>query len=364
MKPFDAMIIGGGIAGVMTGIFLRKKGWKVLIFEKSEYPRHKVCGEFLSPAIWPILKNVGLDSLLKSKNGKEIEKVRLFWPYLPTLENAFPSQLNSFSYGYGLSRKTLDSLLLSEAENCGCIVQQQEIRTIDRDKATVIIDAAGRQSQCINKSKPIPSQDKFFGFKAHFKNIKIENATELFFFKGGYIGLNEVENGFINLCGKIRSAWFKESASNLDYILESASQQNPMLRERLHHAMRETEWLSCGPLQEGFKRGYHDGIFYVGDAACFVEPLLGQGMTTAIASAHLLASSLPNIPKNSEELNQIGVKYEKALKKLYKTRVMIGNFFNPFAFSPKRAWLPVFILATFPFLFRDLIKKTFSLPQN
>ena len=49
-------VVGGGPAGAMAAFAAMREGAGVRIFEKSAFPRHKVCGEFLSPPILPLLR--------------------------------------------------------------------------------------------------------------------------------------------------------------------------------------------------------------------------------------------------------------------------------------------------------------------
>ena len=49
----DVIIIGGGLAGLTSALHLSKKGFKVTLIEKHDYPRHKVCGEYLSNEVVP-----------------------------------------------------------------------------------------------------------------------------------------------------------------------------------------------------------------------------------------------------------------------------------------------------------------------
>ena len=60
MKPSDALIIGGGPAGSAAAILLAKAGWRVTIVERKEFPRRKVCGEYLSATNWPLLESLGI----------------------------------------------------------------------------------------------------------------------------------------------------------------------------------------------------------------------------------------------------------------------------------------------------------------
>src|SRR5438094_531139 len=62
MKPIT--IIGGGLAGLTLGIGLRRQGVPVALFEAGHYPRHRVCGEFISGRGQAALQRLGLARLL------------------------------------------------------------------------------------------------------------------------------------------------------------------------------------------------------------------------------------------------------------------------------------------------------------
>ena len=57
----QVIIIGGGLAGLVNAIHLGKKGINVLLIEKNEYPKHKVCGEYISKEVLPYLSYLGID---------------------------------------------------------------------------------------------------------------------------------------------------------------------------------------------------------------------------------------------------------------------------------------------------------------
>ena len=46
--PEHLTIVGGGLAGLTLGIGLRQRGVPVTVYEAGRYPRHRVCGEFIS----------------------------------------------------------------------------------------------------------------------------------------------------------------------------------------------------------------------------------------------------------------------------------------------------------------------------
>ncbi len=384
MHTYDCIIAGGGLAGAMAGILLKKKGWKVLILEKSRYPRQKVCGEFLSPAVLPLLKQAEVLHLLKENSANEIDTVSLFWPSQKPIHTQLAvSSPEPFS-AYGISRETLDDALLQEAQRQGCTVaQNQEAVRIEKTEnntspfsvharnsfqaeigysSRLVINAAGKQNRWEDQKRQ--RGPRYFGFKAHFRNIPTGRATELYFFEGGYLGILEVENGLSNICGKVKEKQLKETQGNFDLLLINACRQNPELAVRMKEAKRESDWVSCGPLAEGFKQGYKNGVFYAGDAACFVEPFLGQGMTLALASGFLLNAVLTRLPKDENELNQQGDIYEKNLKVLYRSKMNLGRFFNPFGFSLILGFFLRQFFSMFPAALDSLLQKTCALHEE
>ena len=60
MDRFDAIIIGGGPAGATAAILLADAGWSVALVEQKEFPRRKVCGEYLSATNWPLFARLGV----------------------------------------------------------------------------------------------------------------------------------------------------------------------------------------------------------------------------------------------------------------------------------------------------------------
>lgn len=69
-SEFDAVVIGAGVAGSSIAYSLSKQGWKVALVDRETYPRHKACGEFLSPESVSSLKAIGLDKVVASCNPR------------------------------------------------------------------------------------------------------------------------------------------------------------------------------------------------------------------------------------------------------------------------------------------------------
>ncbi len=294
---YDAVVAGAGLAGCAAALRLAQGGWDVLVLEKSAFPRHKVCGEFLSPGIQPLLEKLGI--------WKEIRSISA------TMNSAaayFPAALEftwQLPESYGLSRLALDRIFLESAAKAGAVIlngadvlEVSEHGTICRAvtsretfAARNAIIAAGKHSRFDGPERREKFRNARIGFKTHFEIQNPAQRLELYFFDGGYAGIAPVENGLSNLCGIVGARTLKAYGGNIDRLLEAASLQNPKLGARLCGAKKTMPWLACGAVR-GFQNESSSRIHYAGDAACFTEPVLGQGMTLAVAHGIALAECL------------------------------------------------------------------------
>ena len=60
MKTWDLIVIGAGPAGSACASLCAKAGKSVLLLEAARFPRDKVCGDCLNPAVWPVIERLGL----------------------------------------------------------------------------------------------------------------------------------------------------------------------------------------------------------------------------------------------------------------------------------------------------------------
>ena len=262
-------IIGGGPAGAAAALAAAREGACVHLHEKSRFPRHKVCGEFLSPEIVPLLENLCVWDDFESARPARIRRLVLRFPSREkrcTLPEA----------AYGLSRYALDDLLYRRA--------RQTIGACDLPPGRRVI-AHGRKAIA-------PRGRRLFGFKAHFEGPS-DDAVELYFFGRVYVGLNTVENGVTNVCGLAPEALLRERRFEIDELIAGFGP----LRERIGPLRRSMDWLMTGPLvfENRFSRPGAD--YLAGDALSFVDPFTGSGIVSAVLTGSLAgeaaASGMP-----------------------------------------------------------------------
>ncbi len=334
--PF-VLIVGGGLAGSTAGILLRRMGWEVSILEKSKGPKEKVCGEFLSPGVWPLLNSLDLSRSVLTAGGCVIREAQ----FLLSSKNPVRTRLldkNSEMPAYGISRRLLDDLFLRKAEEEGCLVMRGfEVKNYRDDKEGFEVQAlsadgspASLQTRWIieasgSRKLPTPPASQT-GFKTHFQASMPEEILRLIFFRGGYFGFSGIEEGLTNLCGIVENRVLKKAGGDFNLLLRNAADRNKTFGAWLSGAEQARDWLAC-PIHYGFQKNFRPRVFYLGDSFCFVEPLLGQGMTLAMASGFVLASFLreKRISQQEAPSPQLAAEFRRRLEKLYSWKFRLGH---------------------------------------
>ena len=252
-------IAGGGLAGLSLGIALQSRGVSVTLHEASTYPRHRVCGEFISGVRDESLDVLGLADCLN--DATHLRSV--CW------SDAAGKLAEMEAPGRGISRWKLDDLLQQRFVALG-----GTLLTNSRIAPTQgVIWAAGRPRQPSN----------WLGLKCHARGLTLSHDLEMFTFPFGYFGLAKIEEGKVNICGlfKNRRTDGAKGTRLLLAVLRDASLN--ALADRLEGADLDASSF-CGAA--GFQTGLQEGpSFRIGDAAGMIPPFTGNGMSMAFESA-------------------------------------------------------------------------------
>lgn len=263
-------IIGASLAGSAAALELLALGHEVTLYDKSRFPRHKVCGEFLDAQAAPWILALG------ELRFEFIHRVCLIWP----------KARKDFSLprpAFGISRFQLDAAILQSAIRQGA----QFVQETRPAKEGAIVAFGRKASQ--NKGA------RQFGYKAHIRGRQ-NDAVELYFHSSGYTGINPIEDGLTNVCGLASESDLKKHNWNpLEFLL---SQEH--LAPRLQGCQIAMDWLFTGPLFYG--RAEEVPGFAAGDALNFTDPFTGSGMICALLSGRLAARSLHAGKSQSEHL--------------------------------------------------------------
>ncbi len=265
--PQTVNIHGGALAGCAAALAARQAGADLIrVYEKSRFPRHKVCGEFLSSGVEAVLLDLGQWHAFQALHPAPMTRLALHFPR-KSFHFALPETC------WGVSRFALDTWLMQRAMDAGA---EWHAESAPPPEGPTIL-AHGRKDAA-------PKGNRTFGFKAHHRG-PVSDSIELFFFDGCYVGVNPAENGITNVCGLGPESVLK--AHGFDY--DSLCRRSPALAERIQPLSRQMDWLSVGPLVYGNRFHTHPQsmVYPAGDALGFVDPFTGTGMFNALLSGTL-----------------------------------------------------------------------------
>lgn len=246
------------------------------LYEKSHLPRHRVCGEFLSPEIGGVIDALGLWPSFSSARPARLARVVLH----------IGKRRKRFSLpepAYSLSRYALDDLLLREAVARGADLKTAAAKPGCEPAREPTIVAHGRQTFT-------RKGERLFGFKAHFRG-HFDDTVELFFFRSCYVGISSIEGGAVNVCGLAPEELLRQNGFRPEPLFSGE------LRARLDRLEPIFDWLVTGPLV--FRDSFRDqpGLYLAGDAMGFVDPFTGSGIFAALLTGKMAgqaaARSLP-----------------------------------------------------------------------
>lgn len=298
----DALVIGGGPAGAALTARLASAGREVLLLERSEGPADKVCGEFLSSEAATYLAALDLD--LAQLGAVELATVRLC---MGSRITAGPLPFRALS----LSRRVLDEALLERAAAAGATIRRGvKVNGLSRDgvawKARAgdgleftgrsVFLATGKHDLRTHK-RPAGEQHDLVAFKVHFRlapkqTAQLDRHVELILFQGGYAGLSLIEGSLANLCLVIRRQRLLALGQRWDHVLAAIRSDSAHLDARLAGAMPcWTRPLALSAIPYGYVRQHAGGLWRLGDQAAVIPSFAGTGISIALHSAELAAST-------------------------------------------------------------------------
>ncbi len=297
---WDAVIIGGGLAGAAAATLLARAGREVVVLERDAGPVDKVCGEFLSHEAGLYLASLGLD--LEALGAVPIEAVRIaHGDRLAATALPFPA--------WSLSRRVLDEALLGRAVAAGATLRRGaavvelacgEEGYRARLEGGAVINApaaflATGKHDLRGLKRPPGLQNDLLAFKIYYRlaaaqQRALERHVELVLFEGGYAGLQPVEGERANLCLVVRRRRFTALGRRWESLLAAMRAESPHLAMRLRGA--EACWprpLALSVIPYGHVRRRASGPFRLGDQAAVIPSFSGDGMSIALHSAELAA---------------------------------------------------------------------------
>jgi len=365
-KNADVIIIGGGLAGLTAALHLTKKGLNVTLIEKYSYPRHKVCGEYLSKEILPYLNWLNSDILQVYPTNINT--------LIFTHQNGKTAKADLPLGGLGISRYSLDNSLYLQAVKMGCTVIKATVTNVTFNEnaftvmtenqiliAEIVLGAFGKRSNVdqvlkrnfMNKTAP------WLAVKGHYTGEFPDDVVALHNFKGGYCGITKVEDNIINMCYLADLKSFKKHKNITEF------EQNILYKNKhIKYFFENSTLLFDKPLtisQISFDKKpiIENHILMIGDTAGLIHPLCGNGMAMAMHSAKISSELIVDYYTGKIVSRKLlEKKFTQQWKQNFEKRLLIGNLLSKALQHQTITTVLITIATMFPSLLPLIIKQT------
>lgn len=370
----DVIIMGAGIAGGAAAIQLAEKGHQVLLIDRQEFPRHKTCGEFMSPETKEMLSYLEVNPLEHGVRPTTMKQARIILPSGKEMKARLPGE------AWGISRFELDLMLHKKAREHGVNiktkamvtnVQQQEDHTYlietkqgqlkETYHAKAVIGAYG-----IRKPRGVPADqdaerkdpDVFVGVKSHYTGIQAADEVELYFCDGGYVGISPVKEGVVNIAALLSFDMVQRSGKSIETIVNEAAATNSRLSNRLSKGIPvEGTQVSISPVRLSDVPEPWSFFPHIGDAMLMIPPLCGDGMSIALRSAMICSIATDQYLKGKLTYLEWESSYTLEANREFSDLLRRARRIQKMAFSKANSIFPI-VGRLFPSLPSYLVKST------
>jgi flavin-dependent dehydrogenase len=301
-KTWDVAVIGAGPTGALAARQVALLGLRTLLVDRSSFPREKVCGGCISGLGRRLLESVGLADLLDSSHAAPLGRFDL----------AAGGRRVSFDLpaGAAVSRISFDAALVRNAVEAGVafvsgtttlvrglaaggrlrrlVLQQDDRRFVAQSRMVLVADGLGRTSLKQHRAfAPRVAATSRIGLGATLPGTAAEidsGHVLMSVARDGYVGLVRVPGDAINLAAAVDPNHVREHgpAETVRHIFTQAGVKPPT-------GLEAVDWRGTGLLTRHSRRIAAPRLLVLGDAAGYVEPFTGEGMTWGMLSAVLAA---------------------------------------------------------------------------
>lgn len=322
----SVLIVGGGPAGSATALLLARGGVDVRIVERAQFPRRKVCGEYLNSGAVQALDRLGVLAAVAAV-ASPLRGVRLVAPGAPAVTLPFSRP------ACACARDVLDTVLLETAVAAGAVVERARVEdliledgrcrgvrvrtedgALDERRARIIVGADGIGSVVARKlgvTKPSRPGARY-AVGGHYAGFgPLDEHVEMYVGTGAYFALNPLSEISANVMVVVPKQRLAEWSRDIDAGLGGAAAALGRGVRSFEGATRLGPRVSIGPLSHGVRRTTAPGALLVGDAAGFLDPFTGQGIFLALTGAEHAAAAIAEAMRDPEREPAAFAEYDR-----------------------------------------------------
>jgi 2-polyprenyl-6-methoxyphenol hydroxylase-like FAD-dependent oxidoreductase len=310
---YDAIIIGARCAGAPTAMLLARKGYRVLLVDKANFPSDTISTHIIWPHGAEMLDRWGLLDRVAATGCPPVAR-RMVFDVGPFALKGAVTDANRGRGGFCPRRIILDKLLVDAAVEAGAELREGfTVEALLRDtnrvtgvrghsrtggsveeRARVVIGADGVHS-LVAKAVRAPEYDSkprlatnYYSYYSGFP------AGDLEFYVRDYhaIGCFPTNDGLTLVAVLWPSSRFEEIRTDIEGHVMKAVETAPGVADRLRSARREAKWVGTAGVPNYFLQPYGAGWALVGDAGYSKDPITAQGISDAFIDAEALTAAL------------------------------------------------------------------------
>jgi menaquinone-9 beta-reductase len=300
MKPdFDVIIVGGGPVGLSAGIQLARQNIRTLILEKEKFPIDKACGEGIMPTGKKILDRLGIIENLDLRQCSLFRGIRYY---------SMAGKLAQANFiegeGLGIRRVELSRVLCDFAQNTPHLelLPQSKVTGIEnaysqafvhvkhqKISTSLIVAADGLRStvRSLANLNGRSSHLKRFGASEHYQIKPWSDYVEVHYQPGIEAYVTPCGGEQIDLTFLWNQTSYTPSLKGRN-LVNGFLKQFPLLQERLQYAKPIGKIQAIGPMLHRASSPVANQVALIGDAASYLDPITGEGISLGLLSASLL----------------------------------------------------------------------------
>jgi len=346
---FDVAIVGSGPAGAFTAALLAGKNHQVLLIDKDDFPRDKICGDALPAKALELLYSAGMgkaiDEAVESGEVYPLDYMRLVSP--KGHQRSYPLAKSAGGYKAAVAPRIIfDSLIRNEAIRSGAnilkatvekpIIENNLVTGVklrngqksDEIRAKIVVGADGAASnlaRALRAGKRHTNTHRAIAIRAYAENIELHpHEVEFYIYESilpGYAWIFPLADNKANIGLGMRLDHFHSEPRDLKKMLQLFLSL-PLIKHRLKPGFM-LENIASWPLNFGSQKGLEyafPGALLVGDAGGFISPLTGGGINRSLLSGQLAAEIVHEaLIKDDPSLNTLGRYEELCRRELQKS---------------------------------------------
>ena len=310
---YDAIVIGARCAGSPTAMLLARRGFTVLLVDKSTFPSDTISTHILWPQGAEILGRWGLLQRLAATGVPPICRRMTFDVGPFALRGTIPDA-NDGMGGFCPRRTVLDALLVNAAAESGADVREgftvDELLVADdtvvgirghakgtksiEERARIVIGADGVNS-FVARAVRAPEYDvqpvAACAYYSYFSGLR-QDDIELYVREHVAFGGAPTNDGLHLVMVNWPTRDFPTIRTDVDGHVWRALEAAPDFLARVREGRREEKWYGTAGVPGYLRKPYGKGWVLVGDASYNRDPITAQGISDAFIDAEAVVAAL------------------------------------------------------------------------